>query len=289
MQRARIHDIECMAPEGPVPGFQIGPLEELRGRVPEGILERFNRVDFHTVTLITEGRGEHTVDFVTYDCVPGTLLWVRPGQVQRFGPRGELKGTHLRFAPAFPPPFPGSESLLAPWHRHVFHEAGDLKAGDLKAGGLSLAALTREYARLEPSREILRHLLTAVLLDLDRLPRRPSESRDCNDTYASFCSALEASYTTDHRVDQYAARLGYTVRTLTRACQSATGRTAKQVIDDRIALQAQRLLAHTEQPVSTIARALGFGETTNFSKFFARMTGVVPGDFRVLHGRGVPA
>ncbi|WP_059046379.1 helix-turn-helix transcriptional regulator [Streptomyces acidiscabies] len=279
MEQARIHDLQCMAPEGPVPGFEIGPLEELRGRVPAGVLERFNRVDFHTVTLITEGRGEHTVDFVSYDCAPGTLLWVRPGQVQRFGPRGDLKGTHLRFAPAFPPPFPGAESLLAPWRRQVAHDAGDL----------SLTALTREYARLDPSREILRHLLTAVLLDIDRLPRPAADPRDCNETYARFREALEETYTTDHRVDQYATRLGYTVRTLTRACQSVTGRTAKQVIDDRIALQAQRLLAHTEQPIATIAHSLGFGETTNFSKFFARMTGVVPGDFRVVHGRGVPA
>ncbi|MET8980894.1 AraC family transcriptional regulator [Streptomyces sp. NPDC004539] len=265
-----------MAPEGPVPGFQIGPLEELRGRVPEGILERFNRVDFHTLTLISEGRGEHTVDFVTYECVPGTLLWVRPGQVQRFGPRGKVKGTHLRFAPAFPPPFPGSESLLASWRGNVSQQVTDV----------SLDSLAREYARLEPSHEILRHLLTAVLLDVDRLPRPASESRGHNDTYARFCAALEDSYATDHRVDQYASRLGYTVRTLTRACQAASGRTAKEVIDDRIALQAQRLLAHTEQPISVIARTLGFAETTNFSKFFTRISGVVPGDFRVVHGRG---
>ncbi|MEX3104982.1 MULTISPECIES: AraC family transcriptional regulator [unclassified Streptomyces] len=279
MDQTRIHDLQCMAPEGPVPGFEIGPLEELRGRVPEGVLERFNRVDFHTVTLITEGRGEHTVDFVSYDCAPGTLLWVRPGQVQRFGPRGKLKGTHLRFAPAFPPPFPGSESLLAPWRRQTAHTTNDV----------SLTPLTREYARPAPSREILRHLLAAVLLHIDRLPHPASDPRDSNDTYARFRAALEAAYPTDHRVDQYAARLGYTVRTLTRACQSATGRTAKQIIDDRIALQAQRLLAHTEQPISTIAHTLGFGETTNFSKFFTRMTGVVPGDFRVVHGRGVTA
>ncbi len=45
-------------------------------------------------------------------------------------------------------------------------------------------------------------------------------------------------------------------------------------------LEAQRLLAHTDLPVATIGRALGFSEATNFGKFFTRQTGNTPGDFR---------
>lgn len=167
---------------------------------------------------------------------------------------------------------------------------------DYAALSASLARLTMEYSRTagEVSREILRHLLAAVLLEVDRLPA-PDAGREqldgnsnsnSNVIYTRFCAELETSYTTDHRVEQYAGRLGYTVRTLTRACQAATGRTAKQVIDARIILQAQRLLAHTDDPVSSIAHGLGFGETTNFSKFFTRLTGTAPGDFRLLHGVG---
>nr|WP_324614235.1 helix-turn-helix transcriptional regulator [Streptomyces sp. NRRL B-1140] len=91
---------------------------------------------------------------------------------------------------------------------------------------------------------------------------------------------LERSYATTRRAEDYADRLGYTVKTLTRACQAATGRSVKHVIDARVALQAQRLLAHTDEPVATIARRLGFSEPTNFGKFFTRHTGTTPGDFR---------
>nr|WP_280714772.1 helix-turn-helix domain-containing protein [Kitasatospora sp. MAP5-34] len=61
---------------------------------------------------------------------------------------------------------------------------------------------------------------------------------------------------------------------------AATGRSAKQLADARVALQAQRLLAHTDLPVAAIGRALGFTEATNFGKFFARETGRTPGGFR---------
>lgn len=70
---------------------------------------------------------------------------------------------------------------------------------------------------------------------------------------------------------------------LTRACTAATGQPVKHVIDGRVALEAQRLLAHTDEPVATIARRLGFPEPTNFGKFFTRHTGVTPGTFRQAH------
>lgn len=85
------------------------------------------------------------------------------------------------------------------------------------------------------------------------------------------------------RAADYAHRLGYTVKTLTRACTAATGQPVKHVIDARVALEAQRLLAHTDEPVATIARRLGFPEPTNFGKFFTRCTGETPGTFRQTH------
>ena len=95
-----------------------------------------------------------------------------------------------------------------------------------------------------------------------------------------FRGELERSYASTRRAEDYARHLGYSVKTLPRACLSATGQPVKQIIDTRVALEAQRLLAHTDQPVAAIARRLGFSEPTNFGKFFTRHTGTTPGDFR---------
>jgi AraC-like DNA-binding protein len=67
---------------------------------------------------------------------------------------------------------------------------------------------------------------------------------------------------------------------VTRACLAATGRSAKQVVDDRVTLQARRLLAATEAPIADIGRQLGFPEPTNFGRFFHREVGTSPGAFR---------
>lgn len=60
----------------------------------------------------------------------------------------------------------------------------------------------------------------------------------------------------------------------------ATGKGAKSVITDRIALEAKRLLVHTNRPIYLLAEGLGFEEATNFAKFFKRETGFTPIDFR---------
>jgi AraC-like DNA-binding protein len=97
----------------------------------------------------------------------------------------------------------------------------------------------------------------------------------------AFRKEIEDSFAVTRRVEDYAERLGCSVRTLTRACLAVTGRSAKQVIDDRVTLEAKRLLAYSDLPVAAIGHQLGFSEPTNFGRFFARETGVTPGEFRM--------
>lgn len=242
-------------------------------------------MDFHTLTLVTDGSGEHAVDFVTHPLSPGTLLWVRPGQVQRFVRPGTAGGTHLLFTPAFPPHTSSADRLVNEWYGPACWQLG--ARPQYAVLSTLLGQLRAEYDQPEQtvSAEILQLLLTTVLLQIDRLPH-PHGGGDPNaggEVYARFRSELERSYTTTRRAADYAHRLGYTVKTLTRACTAATGQPVKHVIDGRVALEAQRLLAHTDEPVATIARRLGFPEPTNFGKYFARHTGMTPGAFRQLH------
>ncbi|MFF8937951.1 AraC family transcriptional regulator [Streptomyces paradoxus] len=284
-------------PEERICGFEIIDLSTLherrrrRGSRPDAV----HRVDFHTLTLITEGSGEHAVDFVTYPLRPGTLLWIRPGQVQSFVRPGIANGTHLLFTSAFPPHTSSADKLVGTWYGTTCRQLD--ASPEYAVLSTLLGQLRAEYARPAQtvSAEILQLLLATVLLQIDRLPHPESDGdpHAGGEVYARFRAELERSYATTRRAADYAHRLGYTVKTLTRACSAATGQPVKHVIDGRVALEAQRLLAHTDEPVATIARRLGFPEPTNFGKFFTRHTGLPPGTFRqthrsrrVMHGDG---
>ncbi|MGX9230054.1 helix-turn-helix domain-containing protein [Streptomyces albus] len=105
--------------------------------------------------------------------------------------------------------------------------------------------------------------------------------------FARFRAAVERDLSRTHRVADYAAALGYSTRTLTRATRAATGTTAKNYLDTRILLEAKRLLVHTDAGSADIARRLGFGDPGDFGKFFRRLDGRTPLAFRA-QARGTP-
>ncbi|RLU94802.1 AraC family transcriptional regulator [Streptomyces griseocarneus] len=293
-------DIPYNNPDRPLLGIEVLTFDALRHRLRRSVARTASRTDFHQLLLVRGGEGTAMVDFAPQHCAPRTLLHVRPGQVQRFpadptGRPAELDAVLVLFTAAFPPRLPLTASLL-----DGFGPPGwTLPPAEFESLDRALAEIGAEYHALNApdSRrkgtdadltvELLRQLLGATLLRLARLPHADAAASATagGEVFRAFRYELERSYAASRSVQSYAARIGYSPRTLTRACQAATGRTAKQLIDARIALEAQRLLAHTDMPVAAIGRMLGFSEPTNFGKFLLRETGDTPGGFRARQRR----
>jgi AraC-like DNA-binding protein len=249
------------------------------------------RLPRHLLALTTAGHGTVEIDFTVHRCRPGTLLWVRPGQALRFGVE------------------PGLDATLVSWDRGLLSaaEVSGIAVDDLpgparwQLAGEDEDAVITEVAQLgvdcarhtsgAVASALLRHQLAVLLLRIALLTpgaeevSASAESR----TFARFRRDLEEGHQHTRRVEDYAARLGCSVRTLTRASLALVGRTAKQVVDDRVALEARRLLACTDLSVAEIGRQLGFGEPTNFGRFFHREAGLSPGAFRTGAAAEMPA
>ena len=67
---------------------------------------------------------------------------------------------------------------------------------------------------------------------------------------------------------------------LSQTLKNITGKVAKDHIQDRLALEAKRLLLHTSLSVKEIAYEIGFEEPLHFSGFFKKRVGVSPSQFR---------
>jgi AraC-like DNA-binding protein len=232
------------------------------------------RLDYHLMALTTTGQGTVEIDFSSHACRPGTLLWVQPGQAVRFGGQE------------------GFDAALVSWRGDVLDDEELVTAQSHQLTGADEDAMISEFAQLAEDlgrlREgpiagaLLRHQLAVLLLRVALLTGaedRAAQTAEAR-TFARFRSALEAGHAESRRVEDYAAQLGCSVRTLTRASLAITGRTAKQVVDDRVALEARRLLACTPLSVAEVGRQLGFPEPTNFGRFFHREVGESPGAFR---------
>lgn len=248
-----------------------------------------HRVDFHIVMLLTGGPVRHMIDFAEYEASAGDLLWIRPGQVHRFAPEAEYRGTVLTMQPGFLPRATVEATGLYRYDLPPLLHPDEARLAGLTA---SLDQLRREYEDattlpLSLHTAVLRHTLSAFLLRLAHLAagsahaaRQGRAEAPGDSTFTLFRDAVERGFATNHSVSAYADALGYSRRTLVRAVRAATGETPKGFIDKRVVLEAKRLLAHTEMPIGRVGAAVGFPDAANFSKFFQQHTDQTPAAFR---------
>ncbi len=88
-----------------------------------------------------------------------------------------------------------------------------------------------------------------------------------------------------HPVSYYAELLNITADHLARVVRRATGKTPEAWLQERVLLEAKRLLTFTSQPVERIAEELNFPTATQFSQWFRTRSGQTPRDFRQGAGR----
>jgi AraC-like DNA-binding protein len=212
------------------------------------------------------------------------LLRIRPGQVQALNTRSDFDASLVLSRV--------TESAADPWF------PGDQPYRDLSLESMALAESLIEGLRhlqvafsASEAESRLMVALFGALAALFDATGRDGTATHLPDVYVAFRRAVEADLAWSHDVSHHARRLGYSARTVSRACQAATGQSAKRVLDDRIVLEAKRLLVHTDLPAAAISAELGFSEPTNFTKFFARNVGRLPSQFRAAgrHQRAVGA
>ena len=253
-------------PASTVP-IEVFPLAELIDRRGGDELTSNQRLQFELVVLCTAGRGRHEVDFETIDLEPGRIVHVRPGQVSRWilTPRYDAQLFLLR---------PSGRPITAGGTRVI--EPGSGRSHDLD----ELAAMVARTDRSDPlsarSLEAIRELVLA-LVEPEPAPRHHGDPRF--DIYDSFEQLLNAADPPPRTVAACARQLGCSTRTLSRACQAMAGSAPKTLLDEAIALEAQRRLSLSSASVSDVADTLGFNELSNFSRFFQRITGQSPSAF----------
>lgn len=268
-------------------GLDVFSMSELRRRVPRAHLQRHHCYDFHMLVCVTRGKCHAVVDFSHIECGAGSLLIVRPGQVHRFGAGSRWDANLLLFRPELLQASQGEERLqvpelveMLPPHLHLDRSTRPFVAD-------TLTRMEQECA-LDAQQPLLNWLLQSELTTLvTRLHichaeqrRSAGTSADVPERFRVFKRLLDAKVHQWHHVSRYAHAMGCSEKTLTRICSAAAGVGAKTFIASRLALEAKRLLVHTEMPISAIAQRLGFDEATNFTKFFRGLEGCTPGDFR---------
>jgi AraC-like DNA-binding protein len=254
--------------------------------IPTFILDRPHRLKFYEIILVTRGTGAGWLDADRIAIRPGQVVFTRPGQIRRWQVRG-LDGICLLFPALFLDQFFQDPEFLA---RLPFfgarRRAQTLALSEQRARMLrrSLLGMRRELQKPRgDSTHLLRARLYEALIHLDRwfsTAHRLGPVPDPHPVVEKFRLLLDRDIGREHRVEMYAKAVAVTPGHLNVLCHQQFGMSAKAVIQERLVLEARRLLLYTDESAGRIADQLGFQNPSYFSRFFRRVAGRSPLAFR---------
>ena len=270
------------------PLARLGPARTLQVVVLDGLdldagpLREPHRHDYHELIWLRAGTGEHLVDGEVVPARAGTVTVIGRGQVHVFRRAENLRGAVVRFA----------DALLAGGRERVvtgLHLAGTggrviaVPPGEADRLDAVVGALAAEAAR-PPDRysaDLERDLVAVLLLWLERFEdgarteRRVAGDPDVQ-LHRRFAARLEGDFARFHDAEHYAEALGVPPAALARALVAVTGRGTKELVLDRVMLEASRLLRFSDATVGEVAHRVGFRDPLYFSRAFKRAVGEAP-------------
>lgn len=252
------------------------------------IMVKPHRAKFYQIFWIEKAAANHVVDFESFKIEDNSLVFIASNCVNMFDKQGLYDGKALLFTDEF---FCKNDKDLQFLRTSILfsdlYDTAILKV-DPNASELKpvFNAMQTEFLRHKDSAQydILHNMLHVFLLQAERELKKQGaeEIKPCPDlhTVVSFKELLEDNFNKEKSVQKYAADLNITEKQLNKATSGVIGKTPKQIIDERVLLEAKRLLTHSNQSIKEIAYELGHEEPTNFIKYFRKHNEITPLEFR---------
>jgi AraC-like DNA-binding protein len=132
--------------------------------------------------------------------------------------------------------------------------------------------------------DMLQMLLKRMIILSTRLAKEQlivkTLDNDQVDTIRRFNFLVDMHFKSKRRVSDYAEMLFKSPKTLSNLFAIYNQKSPQQIILDRIALEAKRLINYTDKQNQEIAYDLGFNDPAHFSRFFKKMTQMTPSEYR---------
>ena len=129
--------------------------------------------------------------------------------------------------------------------------------------------------------ESARHLTLSMLYYYAKKLEGAAREKDKRQVhYEKFISDVQSHYKINRTLPFYAGRLGISVTYLTELIKEKHGMTAADYIDKHTVTECMALLNSTSLTINQISRMMNFPSSSVFGKFFKRMTGCSPTEYR---------
>jgi AraC family transcriptional regulator, transcriptional activator of pobA len=248
-----------------------------------------HRHDFFNLIFITKGTGTHNIDFRQFVIEPNQLFFMNDGQIHEWNLSSDIQGFTMFFKKEF---YNVAEPIFSIPHLPFFNNSGNeapfviFEETEAKIIGHFFEDIYNEFnKRLAYNEAIIKTLLKIILIRSLRIyePNFSDSGSNLNiSKVRQFESLIEQQFTVLKGVKEYANLLNLTPNYLNAICNKTVGKSAGEMIRDRLVLEAKRLLIHSSLSVCEMGYKLGYNDCSYFIRIFKKEVGKTPEQFRLM-------
>jgi len=106
-------------------------------------------------------------------------------------------------------------------------------------------------------------------------------TREFDPLIHEIVNLIEQNYKNQLALNDYARFLNLESRTLQNRISKISGKTIRELQNDRLLKEAKRLICVSDLNIGEIAFELGFNDTAYFSNWFKKHTGIIPSEYKI--------
>lgn len=232
--------------------------------------------------MITRGHVRVRINLVEKELEAGMLLFIGPGTILHpvsYTEDLEIYGIGLfdDFSmPQMPSAFNGQV-------RDFQVKASD---ADVATARHIIDTIWHVVHQKDYNRLIISSLVAAMMHLYDGVYQRHNDKLQASQSreqtiFDRFIQLVNQHCAEQHQIGYYADRMCLTERYLSTIIRQTSGVTAKEWIDRALITRIKVELMHTNKSIAQIAEELHFPNPSFFSKYFKRIIGIPPGEYRV--------
>lgn len=248
---------------------------------------------FYQVIWFKKGKGKHSIDFKEYDVFDNAIFFVAPNQVHYFDEKMDYEGVLIHFNELFMVQEQRSMGFFLNYN--LFNNLYQQPSCCVGTGIDNI--LDRYILQIEQELEneesfgkelMLKNYLQSFLIQIQR--RKNDFEKSFSPSFPlmdekrmqllKFATLIDEHYKEGYSVVEYARLLHISSRSLSDLTQQQLRKTPSQMIQERIILEAQRLLLYSNLNINQVGYRLGFDDASYFVKYFKKHTGVSPSEFK---------
>lgn len=244
------------------------------------------KTKFYTLLMVEGGSGSLNIDNEVHNLEKGRIFFGNYEQVFRFSEVENFVGEAVLFTRSFYNLiYTGNQKIKDDTAFSNLPSFRDFSKKDFAHFRTGITDIKKEFIRPEMlSQEIICLLLKASMLKYIRRTDTADyvgfKTNRKNSYIEDFKNLVELHFKDLKRTSDYSKKLTISANYLNALIKEKFDISAENVIQNRVILEAERLLLNTDLSVTEISFELGFSDKSHFGKYFKKITQESPNNFR---------